>query len=102
MLGAHPRCRLAGCSLGYICGRSIDSDGVPCRLGSWVPADKVKEEQPVDEDMPDAPPVKPEVKPHQSQEAPESLVREKTVGVGKSLPASALYSGKPHLKQPGS
>lgn len=45
---------------------------ISCSFGSWVPADKVKEE--VDEEMPDATNVK--------EEKPDSLVRERAVGAG--------------------
>ena len=105
-IASHNRCtpQTQACGLQFEINvwEVIDSDGVPCRLGSWVPADKVKEEPPVDEDMLDAPPeVKPVVKPHKPQEAPESLVREKTVGVGTCLHASAHHSGNAHVKQPG-
>lgn len=44
--------------------------------GSWVAADKVKEEAAMDVELPRPPPVK-------KEELPESLVREKNVGSGE-------------------
>lgn len=58
---------------------------MPCSTaGSWVAADKVKEEAAKEVELPRPPPVK-------KEELPESLVREKNVGSGGLLLMSMTH-----------